>query len=78
VRYPGVSPAGKAPIRARPLATDPNSAKTVQLLDAAQLKILVDDLDAHLFAVKSKLWQKQGEVKAAYEAGNIDEIKAVI
>lgn len=75
VRYPGVAPAGKAPIRARVQAEDPKSSKTVQLLDAEQLKVLVEDLDAHLFKVKSTLWQKQAEVETAYQAGNIDGFK---
>ena len=77
MRYPGVAPAGKAPIRARVQAEDLKSSKTVQLLDATQLKALVEDLDAHLFKVKSTLWQKQTEVETAYQTGNIDEIQKV-
>jgi hypothetical protein len=77
VRYPGAAPAGKAPIRAKPQASDPDSLKEIQLLDAAQLKKLVDDLDSHLFAVNATIWQKQGEVKTAYDAGDIAGVKAV-
>lgn len=77
VRYPGVSQAGQAPIRAKPQAGDPDSLKTIQFMNAAQIKVLVDDLDGHLFAIKSRLWLKQGEVKTAYDANDIPGIKAV-
>jgi hypothetical protein len=77
VRYPGVAPSGKAPVRGKPQATSPDSLKEVQLLDADQLKTLVDDLDSHLFSVKARIWQKQAEVKVAYDAGDIPGIKAV-
>lgn len=75
VRYPGISPAGKAPVRARETAADPDTAKAVQLLDAAQLKTLIDDLDAAFFAIKGKLWTLQAQVEAA-EA--VAEVEAVV
>lgn len=74
VRYPGIAPAGKAPVRARPLSTDPDTAKTVQLLDASQLKVLIDDLDAAFFAIKGKLWTLQAQVEAAE---TVDAVNAI-
>ena len=74
VRYPDVAPAGKAPVRARPSAESASSAKTVQLLDAAQIKTLIDDLEAAFFATKTKLWSKQAPVAAA---ATVAEVQAV-
>lgn len=74
VRYPNIAPAGKAPVRARPTATDPESAKEIQLLDAAQIKTLIDDLGDAIFAVKSHLWKKQAEVQAASDAAAVETI----
>ena len=77
VRYPEVAPAGRAPVRARPLAGDTEEKKTVQYLNKEQIKVLIDDLDSHLFAVKSRLWHRQELVKAAYVAGDENAIRAV-
>lgn len=74
-RYPGVAPAGKAPIRARPRKDSLTADKTVQLLDAEELKVLVDDLDSHLYTVKAMHWQLQAAVAVAETAEEIDAIK---
>jgi hypothetical protein len=71
VRYPGVAPAGKAPVRARPTATDPESAKTIQLLDADQVKTLVDDMAASFWDVKLTLWGLQTKVDDAEDEATV-------
>ena len=63
VRYPGVAPAGKAPIRARPNSDSPETEKEIQLLDALQLKKLMDDMDDAFYTVKLKVWRKQAEIQ---------------
>lgn len=78
VRYPGLTPpcpAGKAPMRARPTASDPDTAKVVYYLDAAQLKTLNDDLDDFLYAVKLTHWGLQAQVAAASTEAALAAIK---
>lgn len=61
-------PAGVTPVRARPNAADPDSAKTVQLIDAAQMVKLGTDLAAAWAGVKGTLWGLQAKVYAATTA----------
>ncbi|EIW19900.1 MULTISPECIES: hypothetical protein [Pelosinus] len=74
VRYPGAAPAGKAPIRARPTKEAAVTEKEVQLLDAGELKTLIDDLDSYLYSVKLVLWQKQAALKAATTVAEVTAI----
>lgn len=78
VRYPGVAPAGYAPVRARPNETSTNDEKVVNLLDASQLKKLLDDMDLAFWNTKSKLWSKQLEAKTFYENNDITGLKGVV
>ena len=77
-RYPGMAPAGFAPVRARPDENSSNDEKTVNVLNAAQIKQLLDDLDASFWAIKCKLWTKQAEAKQYYENDNINSLKAMV
>ncbi len=61
-------PAGVTPVRARPYATDPDSAKTVQLINAAQMVKLGTDLAAAWAGVKATLWGLQAKVYVATTA----------
>lgn len=61
-------PAGVTPVRARPHATDPDSAKTVQLINAGQMVKLGTDLAAAWAGVKATLWGLQAKVYAATTA----------
>lgn len=72
VRYPGICPAGFAPIRARPLMTSPESEKTVQVLNKEQLKQLMDDMDMAFYAVKMTVWIKQKAVQDILDNTSLD------
>lgn len=61
-------PAGLTPVRARPHAADPDSAKTVQLISAVQMVQLGTDLAAAWAGVKGTLWGLQAKVYAATTA----------
>lgn len=67
-------PAGVTPVRARPHAADPDSAKTVQLIDAAQMVQLGTDLAAAWAGVKGTLWGLQAKVYAATTADALTSI----
>lgn len=67
-------PVGKIPITARPTATDPDSAKTAQFLDSAQMVQLAGDLATAWASVKSKLWEKKS---AVYTARTMDEVFSI-
>ena len=71
VRYPGVAPAGVAPMRAR---ASIGGVKSVLFLNGAQIKQLVDDLSASLFATKIKVWGKKAIVDTA---ATVEEVEAI-
>lgn len=75
IRYPGIAPAGQAAIRARINSDAPDTAKTVQLLDARQVKMLIDDLDTAFFRIKSTLWRLQTQVA---EANTVEEVESIV
>lgn len=67
-------PAGVTPIRARPRKNDLDSAKTVQLLNAAQMVQLGNDLAAAWAGVKAVLWDLQAQVYAAATVDQVNEV----
>lgn len=71
--FPGV-PVGVTPVRARLHPTDPDSAKTIQLLNAAQMVQLGNDLAAAWAAVKGTLWSLQAKVYVAMTKADLDAI----
>ncbi len=73
VFFTGV-PVGVTPVRARQHATDPDSAKTVQLINAAQMVQLGADLAAAWAGVKGTLWGLQAKV---YAAATADALAAI-
>jgi len=68
------APAGVTPMRARPTATSPDSAKTVQYLNAAQMVQLGNDLAATWESVKLQLWTLQAQVNAATTTAAVEAI----
>lgn len=77
VRYPNVAPAGYAPIRARASEESSESEKVVLILDASQIKKLIDDMDLAFFNIKLKLWQKQAAVNTALKNNDIATIQSI-
>ena len=73
-RYPWISPAGKAPVRARLTENSPGTEKTIQQLGAEQIKVLFDDLSAHLFSVNVWVWGKKKEVADATTVEQVEQI----
>lgn len=67
-------PAGVTPVRARPHATNPDSAKNIQLINAAQMVQLGTDLAAAWAAVKATLWSLQAKVYATTTADALTAI----
>lgn len=68
------APVGVTPVRARPSQNDPDSAKTIHLLDASQMVQLGNDLAAAWAKVKATLWGLQTKVYAAMTQEEIDAI----
>ena len=67
-------PVGVTPVRARPQQTDPDSEKTIQLLNASQMIQLGNDLAVAWASIKSTLWGLQAKVYAAARQKEIDTI----
>ncbi len=67
-------PAGVTPVRARPSPSDPDSAKAIQLIDAAQMIRLGTDLAAAWAGVKGTLWGLQAKV---YAANTVEVLEAI-
>lgn len=69
--------AGLTPITARPAKDSPDSTKTTQLLNAAQMIQLGTDLGIAWADVKSNLWAKKEVLNKAYQNNDIAGMQAV-
>jgi hypothetical protein len=65
------APRGTTPVRARPKDNDPESAKTIQFLDAAQILKLGNDMAGAWASVKAVLWSLQARAYAATTAADL-------
>lgn len=70
-RFPGICPAGMVIIRARKSAEDP---KSEVLHNGEELIQLGRDLDSHIMRVKMNHWQKQKEIAATTNYGELEKI----
>lgn len=73
-RYPGVVPAGYAPIRVKARAEDSDYQKVIKPHNKEQLINLGRDLEKHLYSIKVKHWGLQDLVNASK---TVQEVEAI-